>query len=372
MTDTNQNADDSTDATSNIAERRSEFTFLFDAVDANPNGNPMDPENRPRIDRDTGQCIVTDVRLKRYIRSQMRLEGHPVYIADVKPDGEAPSRAWLITQRIDSQDPDSITDDVTKEFLRNAKDARMFGATFSVSENNDKVEHAEKLKDALTDHVTGPVQIQPATTLHPVEMNNNSNSLTSVISTGDGNEQGGFDLSDHRIKFGLFSTGGVVDPQRAADALLTERDVQDFDNLLWRAVEQQTTSRNKMGQSPQFYLRAEYTSGVGYIGNFGSEITVDEERTGNMSEVRRTQDVVVDFTAFIDRLQNYESRIDTLHVAANDLLNVSFEGELVKGREDAIYNLLRQELSTVTVNVLTPSEMRDVTDTSAATASGDD
>ncbi len=46
---------------------RSEIVFLYDTTYCNPNGDPMDA-NRPRINEETGKCLVTDVRLKRTIR----------------------------------------------------------------------------------------------------------------------------------------------------------------------------------------------------------------------------------------------------------------------------------------------------------------
>jgi CRISPR-associated protein Csd2 len=47
---------------------RYDFLFLFDAQDANPNGDP-DAGNLPRIDAESGQGLVTDVCLKRKIRN---------------------------------------------------------------------------------------------------------------------------------------------------------------------------------------------------------------------------------------------------------------------------------------------------------------
>ena len=43
-----------------------DFILLFDATDANPNGDP-DGGNMPRIDPETGHGIVTDVCLKRRV-----------------------------------------------------------------------------------------------------------------------------------------------------------------------------------------------------------------------------------------------------------------------------------------------------------------
>src|SRR5947209_8032558 len=48
------------------------MVFLFDVVDGNPNGDP-DAGNRPRMDDESGQGLVTDVALKRKIRDTIAL-----------------------------------------------------------------------------------------------------------------------------------------------------------------------------------------------------------------------------------------------------------------------------------------------------------
>ena len=49
-------------------KNRSELVFLYDVKWGNPNGDPLD-ENKPRYDDERGTVLVTDVRLKRTIRS---------------------------------------------------------------------------------------------------------------------------------------------------------------------------------------------------------------------------------------------------------------------------------------------------------------
>lgn len=87
---------DTTDADDTGLERRSEIVFVTDAQDCNPNGNPKG-ENRPRIDPVTQQCVVTDVRLKRYLRDQLEDDDHGVF---VKTMGDASSRAALALDRL--------------------------------------------------------------------------------------------------------------------------------------------------------------------------------------------------------------------------------------------------------------------------------
>jgi len=73
--------------------------------------------------------------------------------------------------------------------------------------------------------------------------------LTSVISTGEENRQGGFDLDDKRIKYGIFPFWGLVDDNAAESTQLTQADVERLDTLCWRALKNQTTSRSKLGKS---------------------------------------------------------------------------------------------------------------------------
>src|SRR3989338_11139720 len=63
-------------------KNNSEILFLFDAKRTNPNGD-MDNENKPRIDLETDTNLVSDVRMKRYIRDYLELfKGEEVFITD--------------------------------------------------------------------------------------------------------------------------------------------------------------------------------------------------------------------------------------------------------------------------------------------------
>ena len=49
----------------------SDFLFVYEAIQCNPNGDP-DQENKPRMDYDTKTNLVTDTRLKRFIRDYLK------------------------------------------------------------------------------------------------------------------------------------------------------------------------------------------------------------------------------------------------------------------------------------------------------------
>ena len=363
-------ADDSYDPVTN----RSEIVFCYDAVDANPNGNPLSGANRPRIDPETQQAIVTDVRLKRYLRDQLDDDGHGVYVRNVKNEaGKQSSREDLLADRMRELDPDDwdpgnladeeaadLREEVFGTFLDASADVRYFGATMSV----DMKGNYEGFEDYLPDHFTGPVQFSPAKTLHPVTENEEYNSLTSVIATGEGKEQGGFDLDDHRIQYGLIRFHGLVDEHGAADTNLTAADVKRLDTLCWRAIKNQTISRSKVGQEPRLYCRVEYADESFHLGGLDRDLKHDDEHSEPDEELRTVRDLTLDVTGLVDRLDGASDRIKRVRVVASDVLQLSYNGEL--GGPSVLHDALEDAVGADAVEEI------DVYDEQTATLPSDD
>jgi CRISPR-associated protein Csh2 len=331
------------------ASNRSEIVFAYDAVDANPNGNPLSGANRPRIDPQTDQAIVTDVRLKRYLRDQLQDDGHGVYIRNVNEEGIQATREDLLETRLkdielDDVDNDEIEEAVFRQFLENSADVRYFGATMSIDMDDKKY---GDIAEELPDHFTGPVQFSPGKSLHPVTENEEYNSLTSVIATGEDKEQGGFDLDDHRIQYAFIGFHGLVDEHGAEDTLLTDEDVRRIDTLCWRALKNQTISRSKVGQEPRLYLRVEYDGESFHLGGLDQDFALDAEASEPAEELRTVRDVCIDATSLVDRLGNASDRVDTVHVVASDVLNVAVDGEV--GGHEFLYGELEDAVGTDSV-----------------------
>ena len=330
-----------TDTTDTVTNR-SEIVFLYDAVDANPNGNPLSSANRPRIDPQTQQTIVTDVRLKRYLRDQLDDDGHGVYIRNVQQGGEQYTRAKLLEDRLKAIDPDDYDIDeeegaeqfreaVFGEYLDESADVRYFGATMSVETDNVYAEH-------LPDHFTGPVQFSPGKSMHAVNENEEYDSLTSVIATQEGKEQGGFDLDDHRIQYGLIRFHGLVDEHGAEDTKLTTTDVKRLDTLCWRALKNQTISRSKVGQEPRLYCRVEYGEESFHLGGLDKDLTLDGDESKPDEQLRNVRDLAIAADAFVDRLSDASEQIERVRVVASDVLRFTHDGEL--GGPELFYDVL--------------------------------
>ncbi|ELZ84578.1 CRISPR-associated Csh2 family protein [Haloferax elongans ATCC BAA-1513] len=331
-------------------ENRSEIVFLYDAVDANPNGNPLSGANRPRIDPQTQQAIVTDVRLKRYLRDQLDADGHGVYIRNVQEEGEQYTRERLLKDRLKAVDPDDYDDNdelseaVFRTFLEESADVRYFGATMSVDMDDSY--------GSLPDHFTGPVQFSPGKSMHAVNENEEYDSLTSVIATQEGKEQGGFGLDDHRIQYGLIRFHGLVDEHAAEDTMLTTEDVERLDTLCWRALKNQTISRSKVGQEPRLYLRVEYADDSFHLGGLDKDLELDQNdgRTKPPEELRNIRDLTLAVDTLVDRLEQNASRIEQVHVATSDVLSVSSNGDV--GGPEVLIGALEAALGANAVHVI--------------------
>jgi CRISPR-associated protein Csh2 len=306
---------------------RSEIVFITDAQDCNPNGNPLG-ENRPRKDPVTGQAVVTDVRLKRYLRDQLQADNHGVFVKKTA-DGTSGSRAELALDVLgDIESPDELDamENVRDEFLKHATDVRYFGATLSFNADADGLESA--VADAFKGgNYTGPVQFSPARSLNAVEENDESNVLTSVIATQSGKEGGGFDLDDHRLKYAIFPFHGLVDEHGAADTHLSATDVSRLDTLCWRAMKNQTISRSKVGQEPRLYVRVEYATEGYHIGDLHNGFELDRDRSKPDAELRNVADATVDVTAFVNRLSSAADHVDTVHIVGDEYLDISYQEE---------------------------------------------
>ena len=358
-TDTNADDDTTAQTTTDRVQNRSELLYLFDATNANPNGNPLSGDNRPRIDPDTQRAIVTDVRLKRYMRDQLEDDGHHIMISGLRTEeGDVYDRKELMAMCVDADSYEDAAEQVGifDEFRRTAADVRYFGATMSVDPEEETVARAI-LDDAPGAHIQGAVQFSPATTLHAVSMNTESNSLTSVIGTQEGKSQGGFDLDDHRIKYGLFAAHGLIN-ERAADVSgLTQRDVDRLDTLCWRSLKNQATSRSKLGQEPRLYLRVEYGDDQFQLGDLHQLLEIRSEKDDK--ELRSIRELRLDVTELLETLYTYESRLSGVHVVGSDLLQIVNDGQ--PGGIDDLYDALEDALGAERVHVVDPS--RDYVET---------
>lgn len=330
-----------------FVQNRSEIVFIYDAQNANPNGNPMSSDDSPRKDPQTEQAIVTDVRLKRYLRDQLVDDNYPVYIQDLENEN-APTREELaerlvpeeITDLLKSDDLEASGEEIIDNFLENAIDVRLFGAVFSFS--SDDSDEIESVTDGFPANLTGPVQFSPAFSLNaPVQENTNFDALTSVIATQEGKKSGGYDLDDKRLKYAIFPFHGIVNENAADSTHLTEKDIKLLDKALWRSIKNQTVTRSKVGQEPRFYVRVEYSQDNFHLGDLHTSVNLAEE-TKSPKQLRNGSEVVLDLTELVSRLQRHETQLETLYLNWSDVVDYKYDGTILDS--DSILEVISTEV----------------------------
>lgn len=206
---------------------RYDFVYLFDARDANPNGDP-DAGNLPRIDPETGHGLVTDVCLKRKIRNFVALTKgneppHEIYFTDKSVLNRTHERAYdHIGEKPKSKKlPKDLAkaQAVTDFMCRNFYDIRTFGAVMTTEVNCGQVR--------------GPVQLSFARSVEPIVTLEHAITRSSVT-----NEK---DLEKERtmgrkftVPYGLYRAQGFINPFLANQTGFSEEDL----DLLWQALAQ--------------------------------------------------------------------------------------------------------------------------------------
>ncbi len=311
-----------------IIKNNSDFLFLYEAILSNPNGDP-DQENRPRMDYDTKTNLVTDVRLKRFIRDYLRDKGEEIFVdmesdAKVSMDKKMEAEVNKILSRRENveiifednavlkekflklipQSEENLFENEEKkaEIFKKIKsdkelssfiliqlvrkffiDVRMFGSAFAV--------------EGFKKPFTGAIQINWGYSLHPVEL---VKSDTIVTIMNDDESTFG---KDYRVYYSLIAFNGTINKNAATTTGLSDEDIAKFRDAIWNAIPANPT-RSKLNQYPKLYLEIVYNKNYsnGYFGDLRQYINVNVKKKENGEEVsiRKFSDLKLDFTPLIN------------------------------------------------------------------------
>jgi len=203
---------------------RIDFVLLFDAKDANPNGDP-DAGNLPRTDPETGHGLVTDVCLKRKVRNYVSMtrgnrSPHRIYFTDGSVLNRLHEEAW---EHVGEKPSKNLPKDVQKAqaltgfMCRNFYDIRTFGAVMSMEVNCGQVR--------------GPVQISFGRSIDPIVTSEHAITRSSVTNERDLDKQRTMGRK-FTVPYGLYRAHGFINPFLAEQTEFGEEDLE----LLWDAL----------------------------------------------------------------------------------------------------------------------------------------
>jgi len=202
---------------------RYDFLFLFDAQDANPNGDP-DAGNLPRVDVESGQGLVTDVCLKRKIRNFVAMtgnnaDGKRIYFTEGAVHNNQHKDAYkAIDEKPEKKVKPEIKDKATAWMRENYYDVRTFGAVMSTEVNCGQVR--------------GPVQISFARSIDPIVASEHAITRSSVTNEKDIEKERTMGRK-FTIPYGLYKAQGFVNPFLAQQTGFSDDDLE----LLFKSLE---------------------------------------------------------------------------------------------------------------------------------------
>lgn len=231
-----------------------DFALVFTVRNANPNGDPLDG-NRPRTTYD-GTGEVSDVCLKRKIRNRLLDAGYAVFVqsddrridecrslkerAESCPELKACMDA--ITSKKKTKDaPVPTRDDYAAIACKTWIDVRAFGQVFSFKKGGDA--------EGLSIGIRGPVTIQPAFSLAPVNIVSSQITKSVNLETGDDPDKKAADTMGmkHRVEFGVYKTFGSINVQPAQKTGFTEEDAVAIQEALRTLFRNDATSARPDG-----------------------------------------------------------------------------------------------------------------------------
>jgi len=282
-----------------------EILFLYDAEMANPNGDP-DDENRPRMDYQFRRNLVSDVRLKRYVRDYLQQKGHSIFVesGDNSEVVDASTRIKNLLKR----SPNSSD---ASEIMGKLIDVRLFGATIPIKKGESSG------GDSI--RVTGPVQFTWGYSLNEVDLVD-TYSITSRFSSGEEKKRGTIG-KDYRVYYSLIGFYGVLSGIRAQKTGMTESDSDLLNKALLSSIAQQVT-RSKIGQFPRFYLRIIYKDQETVLGDLRKYIELAEKKN-----LRRVEDVKLEIGPMINHISANADKIQQIQYWVDPLLRVEQSGK---------------------------------------------
>lgn len=276
-----------------------EILYLYDASLTNPNGDP-DEENRPRMDYERGINLVSDLRLKRYIRDYLLDKGYELYVQSIgNQPVTAEERIKLIQDLTDAN--------LFKSFI----DIRLFGATVPAKGNNKAF--------------IGPVQFNWGYSLNKVELLESS--ITSHFASGTDKKQGAIG-KDYRVKYSFIAFSGVISGKRAEYSHLSDDDLQLMDQALKKAIPILAT-RSKIGQYPRLYLRMVFKDKETMLADFRNYI----ELVPNDDSLRSINECALECGRLCKYLNDNRDLIDRVFYYQNEEMRLLENGTERKTEE---------------------------------------
>lgn len=317
----------------NLIENNSEMLFIYDAKMCNPNGDP-DDENKPRMDYNRNINLVSDVRLKRYIRDYL-MDYKEKVIFVCKVEGKTVDATNRLKKLIEANRKEIEADEKLKDLLgakepdekklsdhlpwllSKLTDVRFFGATMPLKSEAGR---------GASITFTGPIQFNWGYSLNKVTGPVDTSTITSTFA-GAGEDYSTMG-KDYRVDYSLIAFHGIISAKRGENTELTAEDLNLFDEAMVKAIPLEATTRSKTGQSPLLYIRVEYNTSEFFSGDFRKYVKIVESGGkaipfDDTAKLRSANDYKLDLAELKAKLIEHSNKISMIHFWKSDDMEVS-------------------------------------------------
>lgn len=281
--------------------KKSEILFLYETSYNIPNGDPFTGEQR--YDEETKKILVSDVRIKRFIRTYLEdIEGEHIYVSDKTGADEKTSKEvlkWIAKNWNFNQKTDIA--EIMKELI----DVRLFGGISTLTDSETKSIKVNEI-ECTNGHVqfTGPVQfavLNPSLNRVNLRMHQNTSHFTSK-----GDKAQGAIATTTLVPYSVVQIHGWINPTVAKSTDLKEDDLQKMLKALWYGTggEGSSFSRSKVGQDSLLLLIIDYKENFDKL--YGVDRTIKLEPNEGMKDeqIRSMEDYALDFTKLKELAKN--------------------------------------------------------------------
>ena len=219
-------------------QHKIDFSVIITVTNANPNGDPLNG-NRPRENYE-GFGEISDVCIKRKIRNRLQDMGERIF---VQSDDRCDDGFDSLRSRAEGNES-------LKEISKGKKTSREQYAKVACSEWIDVRSFGQVFafkNDEVSVGVRGPVSIQQAVSVSPVDIV--SMQITKSVNSESGKQGKASDTMGmkHRISFGLYVIHGSINCQLAEETGFTAEDATKIKKALCTLFENDASSARPEG-----------------------------------------------------------------------------------------------------------------------------
>jgi len=283
--------------------KKSEILFLYETSYNIPNGDPFTGEQR--YDEETKKILVSDVRIKRFIRTYLEdIEGEHIYVSEKTGAGKTDSKGVLtyIAQN-EKWNPCQKTD--IAEIMKGLIDVRLFGGISTLTNEETKKIKVNK-NECTNGHVqfTGPVQfaaLNPSLNRVNLKMHQNTSHFTSK-----GDKAQGAIATTTLVPYSVVQIHGWINPTVAKSTDLKEDDLKKMFKALWYGTggEGSSFSRSKVGQDSLLLLIIDYKENFDKLYGVDRTIKLVPNESLKDEQIRSMEDYTLDFSKLKDLAKN--------------------------------------------------------------------